>query len=86
MAGLDPMTRLEPLVRLRDAAADLLERAERAYRAGDRAQDASSIERLRQQVHAFEERLQQCLTTLHDADDHRRTTQAPHAPDTSHAA
>ena len=46
--------RLLPLVRLRDATAELLVEAQRALKAGSRSQDRKSVQAIRRQLASFD--------------------------------
>ena len=60
----DADRRLGPMVRLRDATAQLLADAERALKCGDPNQDRDSIRRLRQQLATFDRQLQRSRSSL----------------------
>ena len=60
----DADLRLGPMVRLRNATAQLLADAERALRAGDPGQDRASIRALRRQLEAFDRQLNRSRQSL----------------------
>jgi hypothetical protein len=56
--------RLAPLHRLRDATADLLDRAEQALSKRDGSQTPESVAAIRRQLESFDQRLQSSRRTL----------------------
>jgi hypothetical protein len=56
--------RLAPLHRLRDATADLLDRAEAALSRRDGSQTPESVAAIRRQLESFDQRLQSSRRTL----------------------
>lgn len=56
--------RLAPLHRLRDATADLLDRAESALARRDGSQTPESVASIRRQLESFDQRLQSTRRTL----------------------
>lgn len=63
---------LAPLVRLRDATADLLASAQKAYDEGDVSQTNDTIRRIQQQLDSFDSRVARSRRLLGQASNARR--------------
>ncbi|MGA1730912.1 MAG: hypothetical protein ACO4B5_11855 [Steroidobacteraceae bacterium] len=63
---------LAPLVRLRDATADLLASAQKAYDDGDVSQNNDTITRIQRQLDSFDQQLARSRRLLDQASNARR--------------
>jgi hypothetical protein len=63
-------SRLLPLVRLRDATAELLAEAQKALKAGSRSQDRRSVQAIKRQLASFDRHLSRSRQALLAASRH----------------